>query len=61
MKETPDLTIDKDLTFTVVYDIMPEIKDINMENIEIEVPVVTITDSELQEELNNSRTQCTCC
>ncbi|NLK45992.1 MAG: trigger factor [Treponema sp.] len=51
LKETPDLTIDKDLTFTVVYDIMPEIKDINMENIEIEVPVVTITDSELQEEL----------
>ena len=38
LKESPDLNIDKDLTFTVVYDVMPEVADINMDGIEVEVP-----------------------
>ena len=51
LKESPDLNIDKDLTFTVTYDVMPEVGDINMDGIEVEVPSVTVGDAELQEEL----------
>ena len=51
LKESPDLNIDKDLTFTVTYDVMPEVGDIKMDGIEVEVPSVTVGDAELQEEL----------
>ena len=51
LKESPDLNIDKDLTFTVVYDVMPEVADINMDGIEVEVPSVTVGEAELKEEL----------
>ena len=53
LKESPDLNIDKDLTFTVTYDVMPEVGDIKMDGIEVEVPSVTVGDAELQEELKS--------
>ncbi len=51
--KVPELSFDKDVTFSVIYDVFPtvEIQDISKSKIEIKEPQVTIGDEELNEEL----------
>lgn len=53
LKNEENLTfgIDKDLTFTVTYDVMPEVKVADFNGLKVEVPEVSIGDEELNEEL----------
>lgn len=51
LKETPDFGIDADLTFTVTYDVMPEVSVKEIKDISIDVPQVSIGDAEIAEEL----------
>ena len=51
MDEAPVMDLEKDLTFTVKYDVMPEIADVKLDGITVEVPEVAIGDEEINEEL----------
>ncbi len=51
MDEAPDLDFKKDLTFSVVYDVMPEVTVGDFKGISIEVPEVSVGKKELDEEL----------
>jgi len=53
--EALDPDLDKELTFTVTYDIFPEIKLGEYKGLEIEVPKVTVTKEDEQRELDEIR------
>lgn len=53
--EELDPDLDKELTFTVTYDIFPEIKLGEYKGLEIEVPKVTVTKEDEQRELDEIR------
>jgi len=55
MDKAPDFSIDKDLAFSVTYDAFPEVKLGAIDGFKIEVPVVTIGDAEMKEELEAIR------
>lgn len=55
MDETPVLDTEKDLTFTVTYDVFPVVKVENFDGITIKEPIVEIGDKELDEELEQIR------
>ncbi len=55
MDETPVLDTEKDLTFTVTYDVFPVVKVENFDGITVKEPVVEIGDKELDEELEQIR------
>ncbi len=51
----PELDTDKDLTFSVTYDVLPKVEINSFDGIEIKVPDITITDADLNEELEAVR------
>ena len=55
MDKAPDFAIDKDLKFTVTYDVFPEVKLGTVDGFKLEVPVVTVGDAEMKEELEAIR------
>ena len=55
MDEAPVLDTEKDLTFTVTYDVFPVVKVENFDGITVKEPVVEIGDKELDEELEQIR------
>ncbi|MBE6344745.1 MAG: trigger factor [Spirochaetaceae bacterium] len=55
MDEAPVLDTSKDLTFSVTYDIFPQVKVENFDGITIKEPVVSITDEDLKQELEQIR------
>lgn len=55
MDKAPDFAIDKDLKFTVTYDVFPEVKPGTVDGFKIELPVVAVGDAEMKEELEAIR------
>ena len=55
MDEAPVLDTEKDLIFTVTYDVFPVVKVENFDGITVKEPVVEIGDKELDEELEQIR------
>lgn len=51
MEKAPEINLDSDLTYTVTYDVMPQVTVGDFSDITIEVPDVTIGETELNEEL----------
>jgi trigger factor len=51
VEEEPKLDLEKDLQFSVVYDVLPEVKVDKWEGIEVEVPDVSVSDEDLAREL----------
>jgi len=51
----PELDTEKDLQFSLVYDVLPEVKVGKWEGLEAEVPDVSITDEDLARELEHIR------
>ena len=49
----PELNLDSDLTFTVIYDVFPKVEVKNFDGITISVPEVEVGDAELNEELKS--------
>jgi len=55
MDKAPDFAVDKDLAFSVTYDVFPEVKLAKTEGFKIEMPEVTIKDEDMKEELEAIR------
>ena len=55
MEKTPEFDVMKDLKFTVTYDVFPEVKLNTIDGFKIELPQVSIGDTELQKELADIR------
>jgi trigger factor len=55
VQDEPELDLEKDLTFSVVYDILPKVSLGRWKGLEAEVPEVTVTDEDLQRELEEIR------
>lgn len=55
MDKAPDFSMDKDLSFSVTYDVFPEVKIGTVDGFKLEVPQVSIGDAELKEELEAIR------
>lgn len=55
MDSAPGFDLTKDLTFSVTYDVFPEVKLGAVEGFKLEVPVVAIGDAEMKEELEAIR------
>jgi trigger factor len=55
LQEEPELDIEKDLKFSVVYDVLPEVKVGKWEGLEAEIPDVSITDDDVARELEQIR------
>jgi trigger factor len=55
MEKAPDFKLDADFTFSVTYDVFPEVKLGTIDGFKIEVPVVAIGDAEMKEELDAIR------
>ena len=51
VQDEPKLDLEKDLQFSVVYDVLPEVKVSKWEGLEAEVPDVSISDEDLSREL----------
>jgi trigger factor len=51
VEEEPKLDLEKDLQFSVVYDVLPAVKVGKWEGIEVEVPDVSVSDDDLAREL----------
>lgn len=51
MDKAPEFDVEKELSFTVTYDVFPNVKLETVDGFKIEVPQVSIGDAELQEEL----------
>ena len=48
---TPDFKLDADMTFAVVYDVLPKVEITKTEGFTVTVPEVSVTDSDIQKEL----------
>ncbi|ULQ59724.1 trigger factor [Brucepastera parasyntrophica] len=55
LDEAPDFDPAKDLTFSLTYDVFPEVKLETLDGFKIEVPQVAIGDAEMKEELEAIR------
>jgi trigger factor len=55
VREEPKLELDADLHFSVVYDVLPEVKVDNWEGIEAEIPDISISDEDISRELDEIR------
>jgi len=55
VEEEPKLDMENDLQFSVVYDVLPDVKVEKWEGIEIEVPDVSVTDEDISRELEAIR------
>ena len=55
MEEAPKLEFDQDLTFSLVYDVLPKITIGQWKGLKAEVPEVTITDEDIARELEEIR------
>jgi trigger factor len=53
--EAPEFDLDRDLTFSLVYDVLPPVKIGQWKGLEVEVPEVAITDEDLARELEEVR------
>ena len=51
VQDKPELNLESDLQFSVVYDVLPEVKVAKWEGLEIEIPAVSISDEDLSREL----------
>ena len=51
IQDEPKLDLSKDLNFSVVYDVLPEVKISKWEGLEVEIPNVSIEDEDLNKEL----------
>ncbi len=57
LEDEPELSLDEDFTFSVVYDVYPEINVGEYTGIEIEEPQVAVTDADLDRELERIQDQ----
>lgn len=55
VKDEPSLDLDKDLTFTVSYDVFPDVKAGAWKGVEVEAPVVSVEDADVDRELEQVR------
>ena len=55
LKDEPKLDLDSDLKFSVVYDVLPEVKIAKWDGLEAEIPDVSISDEDLSRELETIR------
>ncbi len=55
MDEFPPIDFDKDLVFSIKYDVMPKVKVEGLDKVSIKEPQVSVGDAELKEELENIR------
>ncbi len=55
VQETPQFSLDSDLSFSVVYDVFPTVQVGTWKGLEIEEPQVEITDEDIQRELEQLR------
>lgn len=55
LDSAPDFDLTKDLSFSVTYDVFPEVKLGVIDGFKLELPVVTIGDNEMKEELDAIR------
>jgi trigger factor len=55
MDKAPDFDIQKDLSFTVTYDVFPEVKLGAIDGFKLEIPQITIADSDMKDELDAIR------
>ncbi len=55
MDEFPQMELDKDLVFSIRYDVMPKVTVEGLDKVSIKEPQVTVGDAELKEELENIR------
>lgn len=55
LDKAPDFDLSKDLSFTVTYDVFPEVKLTKTDSFKIEIPQVSVGDKELKEELEAIR------
>jgi len=55
MNEAPKFDLDQDLMYKVSYDVFPDVTLKNMDGFKIEVPVVSITDADIDKELQSLR------
>jgi len=55
MEEEPKLDLENDLKFSVVYDVLPEVKVEKWQGLEAEIPDVSIGDEDLNRELEHIR------
>lgn len=49
--KVPEFSTEKDLTFTVIYDVFPTVKVKEFSKIEVKEPQVSVTDKDIEEEL----------
>ena len=50
---TPDFKLDSDMSFTVVYDVRPNIAPVNVEGFTVSIPDVTVDDEDIATELKH--------
>jgi len=55
LREVPEFSLEKDLSFSVTYDVFPTVTVASYKGIEIEEPVVEITDEDIKTELETLR------
>jgi trigger factor len=55
LQDEPDLDFDKDLQFSVVYDVLPEIKVGSWKGIKVEYPYAEVTKEDIDRELEGIR------
>jgi len=55
IEEAPEFDLDRDLTFSMVYDVLPPVKIGQWKGLEVEVPEVAVTDDDLARELEEVR------
>lgn len=55
MDSAPAFDLEKDMSFSVTYDVFPEVKLGSVDGFKIEVPVIAIGDAEMKEELEAIR------
>jgi trigger factor len=55
MEEPPKLDFDEDLSFSLVYDVLPEVHIAQWKGLEVEIPEVSVTEQDLARELEEVR------
>jgi trigger factor len=55
VQDEPKLDVEQDLTFSVVYDVLPQVSVGRWKGLEVEVPNVSVTDEDLKRELEAIR------
>ena len=55
VQDEPNLDLESDLTFSIVYDVLPKVKVAKWEGLEVEIPDVSIGDEDIAKELETVR------